>query len=318
MHGLSGNAYPLGFAQIETVALVVNPLAGSGMAHRAAQHAVEAFVERDVDVVTLQGSSPDDARHMMSEVIADDRFDALVVVGGDGLVNLALQEQAGSGMPLGLIPSGTGNDHAREYSIPRHDARAAARVIADGFWTHTDLARITDAEGKQMWFGTIMCSGFDSLVTDRANTMSWPHGKNRYHLALAREFVNFKALPFRITLDDDVVLDDEITLAAFGNTRSYGGGMLICPAANHCDGVMDITVVGKASRLRAGRALSSVFSGKHVEYDEVTTHRAKKAHVEYVGNGEDLSVYADGEYMAKLPVTVEIVPGAGKFLVPRP
>lgn len=310
--------YPLGRTDIRTIALVTNPHAGHGASQLASNRASRVFAELGIDVVALQGNSPADARRLIRKTLEVGRIDAVVACGGDGMINLALQEQAQTGIPLGIIPAGTGNDHAREYNLPRDDVEAAAQVIAEGFWTTTDLGRITAEDGESAWFGTIMCAGFDSIVSDRVNQMSWPHGRNRYNLAIVREFLAFHSLPFRITLDDDRVLDGPITLAAFGNTRSYGGGMKICAHADHSDGILDVTVIGHASRGRAALAFKSVFDGTLDEIEEVTTHRCRKAHVEYTGPARPMNAYADGDFMFPLPVTVDVVPAAGRYIVPRP
>lgn len=308
--------YPMGMTEIGAVALVTNPRAGHGRAAHAAERAMARLTERGVSVVAVQGRDEDASKSLLAEVAADERVDALVVVGGDGMVNLALQVQAGTGLPLGIIPAGTGNDHSREYRLPS-SPEAAADVVADGFSITTDLGRITAGDGTSRWFGTVMCSGFDSLVSDRVNKMTWPHGRSRYNLAILAEFLNFHALPFRITLDDGTVLDDPMILAAFGNTRSYGGGMKICPTADHSDGLLDITVIGRASRTKAAMTFSKVFTGGHVDVDEVTVHRTPAARVEFLGVGGHRA-YADGDLMATLPVTVEAVPAAGRYIVPRP
>ena len=308
--------YPIDWVDVDTVALVTNPLAGHGRAAHAAERAMARFNERGVDVVAVQGADEESSRRLLAEVTSDERIDALVVVGGDGMINLALQVQAGTGLPVGIIPAGTGNDHAREYRLPT-SPEAAADVVADGFTITTDLGRITPDDGDPRWFGTVMCSGFDSLVSDRVNRMTWPHGRNRYNLAIVAEFLNFHSLPFRITLDDGTVLESPITLAAFGNTRSYGGGMKICPDADHADGLLDVTVVGKASRLKAALAFSKVFTGDLGDVEQVSMYRTRSARVELL-DALPHNVYADGDRMASLPVTVEVVPAAGRYIVPRP
>ncbi|WP_295624074.1 diacylglycerol kinase [uncultured Corynebacterium sp.] len=308
--------YPMGWTNVEAVAVVTNPRAGRGRAAHAAERAMARLNERGVSVVAVQGRDAESSSALLAEFAADERVDALVVVGGDGMINLALQVQAGTGLPLGIIPAGTGDDHGREYHLPG-SPEAAADVVADGFFITTDLGRITTDDGESRWFGTVMCSGFDSLVSDRVNRMTWPAGRNRYNLAIVAEFLNFHASPFRITLDDGTVLDEPVTLAAFGNTRSYGGGMKICPDADHADGLLDVTVIGRTSRTKAAMAFSKVYTGEHVDLDEVTVHRTPKARVEFLGVGGH-NAYADGDRMATLPVTVEAVPAVGCFLVPRP
>lgn len=312
-----GAAFQVGNARISTVALLTNPAASKGAAVHAAAKAARRLNERGVDVVHIQGASPEASRDLARQAIADDRADALVVCGGDGLVNLALQEQAGSGKPLGIVPAGTGNDHAREYKIP-FSAERAADVIADGFWTTTDLGKMRADDGHEAWFGTIACAGFDSLVSDRTNSISWPRGRSRYNLAIVLEFLNFHSLPARIVLDpgsaSERVLGDNVTLCAVGNTRSYGGGMLICPDADHHDGLLDVTVLGRMKRWEVALKFGKIFTGDIRDEQGIEMYRARKVRVEMDG----INGYADGDRFAPAPMTVEVVAQAGKYLVPRP
>ena len=229
-----------------------------------------------------------------------------MVCGGDGVISLALQSLALGDIPMGIIPAGTGNDHAREYGFPTGDPEAAADVVADG-WTETvDLGRIDSHYGAQKWFGTVMAAGFDSLVSDRTNRMRWPHGRMRYNLAMLAELSQLRPLPFRLAFDDGEEIVTDLTLAAFGNTRSYGGGMLICPDADHADGQLDITMVQATSRTRLIRLFPTVFKGTHVDLDRVSTERARSVSVDSRG----INAYADGEYACPLPVEVSAVPAA--------
>ncbi|WP_334144834.1 diacylglycerol kinase, partial [Corynebacterium nuruki] len=278
--------------------------------------------DHGIDVLTIQGAALDGARELAGQMVADPEVDALVVCGGDGLINLALQEQAGSGVPLGIIPAGTGNDHAREYGIPTH-ARRAADVIARGFYTTTDLGIMRNDAGDEHWFGTIACAGFDSLVSDRTNRIVWPKGQMRYNISIVAEFLNFHSIPTRLVLDpgtpEERVLEENMTLVAMGNTKSYGGGMLICPDADHHDGILDITVLERMNRARAAFKFIKIFDGSFVEETGVNTYRAKKVRIEMTDRGgQHINGYADGDCFAPLPMEVELVPGAGRYLVPRP
>ena len=300
--------------EISKVTALTNPVSGHGAAVHAAQIAIARLQRRGVEVVEIIGDDPEDARYLAGAAV-ERGTDALMVTGGDGVISNALQVLAGTDIPLGIIPAGTGNDHAREFGIPTKDPEAAADIVVDG-WTETiDLGRIKWGTGRKKWdkwFGTVAATGFDSLVTDRANRMSWPHGRLRYYIAMLAELSQLRMLPFRMVLDETQEIDADITLAAFGNTRSYGGGLLICPNADYTDGLLDITMAHSASRTKLVRLFPTVMKGTHVELDEVNTARARSIHVECPG----INVYADGDFACSLPAEISAVPAALQVLRP--
>lgn len=286
-------------------------MSGHGNAPHASETAIARFKELGIDTVQIVGRDAAHARELIDEALKQDT-DALVVVGGDGVIALALQSLAGTGIPLGIVPAGTGNDHAREYRLPTGDPAAAVDVIAAGVTATVDLGLIKGSDGSKTWFGTIAATGFDSLVSDRVNRMRWPHGRMRYNVAMVAELSRLRLLPFRMVLDGEREIRADLTLAAFGNTRTYGGGMRICPNADHSDGLLDITMVKSASRIKLIRLFPTVFKGTHVDLDEVTTDRARTILVESPG----INAYADGDYVCPLPAEISAVPGALTILVP--
>jgi diacylglycerol kinase (ATP) len=296
---------------VARVTVLTNPASGHGNAPHAAERAIARFQHHGVDVCEVVGTDAVHARRLVDEQLARGT-DALVVVGGDGIVSVALQALALGDVPLGIIPAGTGNDHARAFGLPKDDPLAAADVVVDGRTETVDLGRIRGGDGTDRWFGTVMAAGFDSLVTDRTNRMRWPHGRMRYNVAMVAELSKLRLLPFRLTFDGGDEVSTDLTLAAFGNTRSYGGGMLICPDADPTDGLLDATMVQSASRTRLIRLFPTVFKGTHVDLDEVRTARAKVITVDSPG----INAYADGEFVCPLPVEVSAVPGALKILRP--
>ena len=296
---------------ISRVTVLTNPMAGHGNAPHAAERAITRFQELGIDVVAIVGRDGTHARELAAQAVADGT-DAFVVIGGDGVIRLALQVLARSDIPLGIVPAGTGNDHAREFALPTADPAAAVDVIAAGRTETVDLGLIRGPDRSQTWFGTIAATGFDSLVSDRVNRMRWPHGRMRYNVAMIAEITKLRPLPFRLVFDGQREIVADLTLAAFGNTRSYGGGMLICPNADHSDGMLDVTMVRAGSRTKLIRLFPTVFKGTHIDLDEVTTERARTVTVESPG----INAYADGDYVCPLPVEISAVPAALKVLVP--
>ncbi|MFC9790774.1 diacylglycerol kinase [Rhodococcus sp. NPDC127528] len=299
-----------------SVTVLTNPAAGNGHAPEAAAAAIARLRDLGVQVTEIEGESAAEALELARKAVAEGT-DALVAAGGDGLISIAWQALAQTDIPLGIIPGGTGNDHARLFHIPVDDPSAAADVIARGTTSTIDLGRITQPEagenGIDRWFGTVLSSGFDSLVTDRANRLRWPRGPMRYNVAMVVELAQLRPIPYRIVLDDQEI-ELDAAMVTVGNGTSYGGGMLITPNAEVTDGLLDITVVSAGSRLRLVRLFPTVYKGTHVELDEVQTFRSRRVRLEAAG----ITAYADGERTAPLPIDIEAVAGAGRVIVGAP
>jgi diacylglycerol kinase (ATP) len=223
-----------------------------------------------------------------------------VVCGGDGLVHLGVQAVAGTGVPLGLIPSGTGNDFARYLDLPRTDPVAAAdRVIASRRRT-IDLARSGDR-----WFVTVLAAGFDAIVNERANAMTWPRGQMRYNLATLAELRTFRPIHYVLQLDGETV-EHEAMLVAVGNGPSFGGGLRITEGALLDDGLLDVVVITRMSKPKLVRSYPRLFTGRIDGVAEYVHRRVRSVTVAAPG----IVSYADGERFGPLPLTVECVPGA--------
>jgi diacylglycerol kinase (ATP) len=288
------------------IALLVNPTAGKGRAAGVVAAVTERLRAEGSSVAILVGQDADDAQSLARRAVADG-VDALVALGGDGMVYLALNVVAGTSTPLGIVPAGTGNDLAHTLGLPGKDPVAAAGVVAAKLRSGgrpMDAVRVGDK-----WFGCVLGAGFDSRVNDRANRMSWPHGRMRYNLAILGELRVFKPLPFVLELDGER-WETEAMLVAVGNAKSYGAGMKVTPDAEVDDGLVDVQVLGPVSKPEFLKTFPRVFKGTHVTHPAVTIRRAKVVSLASPG----VTAYADGEYLADLPITCETVPGAVKVL----
>ncbi|MFC7923523.1 diacylglycerol kinase [Streptomyces cinereoruber] len=312
------------------ITLFVNPIAGRGRGARAARPALDALRDAGLSVRTVLGHDAADALRRAREAVADGTG-ALVAVGGDGMVSLALEVVAGTSVPLGIIAAGTGNDFARTLGLPVRDPAAAARVAAgilkDTGGRAVDLGRVTSggtaatgtsaagtatAEAGARWYATVLASGFDSRVNDRGNRMRLPVGRFKYDLAILAELAAFRPVPYRLTLDGGRIVEVDATLVAVGNGTSYGGGMRICADARTDDGLLDVTVVGDCDRTTLLKVFPRVYKGTHLDHPEVTTYRTRTLALD----APDTTGYADGEPLGPLPLAVECVPGALRVLAP--
>ncbi|WP_327329091.1 diacylglycerol kinase [Streptomyces sp. NBC_01208] len=292
------------------ITLFVNPTAGSGRGARAAQPAASALRDAGFSVRTVLGGDADDALRRAREAVAGGTG-ALVAVGGDGMMSLALQAVAGTSTPLGAVAVGTGNDFARALGLPIRDPAAAGRLAAEALKAGTarpiDLGRV-----GERWFGSVLASGFDSRVNDRGNRMRWIGGRFKYDLAILAELAAFRPIPYRLELDGGPVTEIEATLIAVGNGTTYGGGMRICADAVMDDGLFDVTVVGDCSRATLLKVFPRVYRGTHLGHPAVTVHRVSSISLAAAG----VTAYADGEPLGALPLTATCVPGAARVLAP--
>lgn len=226
----------------------------------------------------------------------------VVAVGGDGTVHLALQAVAGTSVPLGLVPTGTGNDAARSLNVPLRDPHAALDLVLGGRTRWVDAARAGDR-----WFLTVMAAGFDAVVNERANRMRWPRGQMRYNVATVIELSTFRPLPYTLELDGTVI-QREGMLVAVGNGPSFGGGLRIAEGADMSDGLLDVVLIRPVSKLELVKTYPKLFKGTHVNHPQYELHRARRVTVAAPG----VVAYADGERLAPLPLTVECIPSAVK------
>jgi diacylglycerol kinase (ATP) len=287
------------------IALLVNPTSGKGKGARLAEPVAERLRSLGASVDVVVGRDADEALDKIRARV-DSGVDAVVALGGDGLVNIALQVVAGTAVPLGVVPAGTGDDFARALGLSRSDPMAVVDHIVNGEARLVDLGRV-----GTRWFAGVLGAGFDSMVNERANRMSWPRGPARYNLAMLAELRTFRPVPFELDVDGEVWVT-EAMLVAVGNSASYGAGMRVCPDASLEDGLLDVTVLGPISKLEFIRVFPSVYKGTHVNHRAVTVKRARVVSLSAFG----VTAYADGERVASLPVACEAVPKALHVLAP--
>ena len=281
------------------IALLTNPTAGKGRGARARDAVLGRLRDSGLVVRNLQGRDADEALDLARQCVADG-VESLVVSGGDGMVHLGAQAVATTATRLGIIPTGTGNDVARYFDLPRRDPLAAADRVIAGRTRTIDLAR-----SGSRYFVTVLAAGFDAIVNERANRMTWPRGQMRYNLATLLELRTFAPLPYTLDLDGEVRSLDAM-LVAVGNGPSFGGGLRITEGALLDDGLLDVVVIRPMSKPGLIRTYPRLFNGTHVTVPQYEHHRVSCVTVAAPG----IVSYADGERFGPLPLTIECAPGA--------
>ncbi len=290
------------------VAILASPTAGRGRAAGQLANVLVALREAGARPEPVDARTAADAVAACRRAVQD-AVTAVVAVGGDGTVHLAVQAVAETSVRLGVVPLGTGNDFATAVGVPL-DVPAAVAALADdlrqGASTPVDAVRSTAANGDPLrWWVSVLASGFDSAVNERANRMRWPRGPRRYDVAILRELMRLKPREFALELDGQRWSGPAISVAV-GNTATYGGGMRVCPTADPTDGLLDVTVVGPVGRAELVRVKPQLYAGTHVDHPGVSTYRAASVTLQAAG----VAAYADGEPLGALPLTVTCVPGA--------
>ena len=287
-------------------ALVINPMSGSGKGQVVGQEVKEFFVERGLVHEIIQGDGVSKVRETLSSFLAKYHdCPGVVVVGGDGTAHGSMQVTTPLGVPLAVIPAGTGNDLARALGWPLDDVRNYLEKIVSTPHTSIDLGQV----GSE-WFGAVLSTGFDSIVNERANSLTWPKGSMKYNTAIAIELPRFRARHYEITLDEQII-STRAMLIAVANGSSYGGGMLVCPNANLSDGYFDVMILHPVSTLEFLKVFPRVFKGTHISHPAVEIVRSKTVTIV-----ADAVAYADGERVGSLPVTAQCVGKAMKTWMP--
>ena len=302
------------YARMMRALIVVNPAARGG-----ANAAVgEALLRR----MTLAGwtaelqvpESPEDTRALLA---ARTDVDAVIVAGGDGTVGIAVQELVGGTVPLGIIPTGTGNDFATAFGLHTLDVDAAIATVLGGHTRTVDLGIVSTDDGRATAFASVLATGFDSLVNDRANRMRWPRGRRRYDIAILIEYLRLRRLRYDLDWIDEHgdtgSTRGVLLMASVANSRSYGGGIPISPESDPTDGLLELVTVRPAGRLRLLRVLAKVFKAAHLGEPEVRVIRVREV---TIAGEPDVRGYADGDPVGSLPLRVRVLPAALRIFTP--
>jgi YegS/Rv2252/BmrU family lipid kinase len=231
----------------------------------------------------------------------------IVSAGGDGTAREIAQELAGSHVPMGILPLGTGNDLGRTLGIPSNPAAALDLLLAG------DAVAMDSATVNDRFFLNVSGFGFDVDVLRK--TLHYKkrfHGGSAYLLGVLHALFHLRCNKVSL-VGDDFSLEEEVLLVAVGNGSYYGGGMTPTPLASPLDGLFDVCVVRKVGMLKVLYCLSKFMKGTHLELDFVRYYKTRSLTIQ---SGKPIPVQLDGEIIETLPARYELKPASLQVICP--
>jgi diacylglycerol kinase (ATP) len=283
--------------------VVSNSSAGKGKGRILAHDFINLLSDNGLENKLIDCDTFAETSILLEKEIQSNRYNYLIAVGGDGLVNLCLQMVAEKQICLGVIPAGTGNDFARATGFNGKSVGEIFSIISKSKPIKIDLGKAVSAGGSK-WFVQVLSTGFDAIVNSLANRMVWPRGKSKYTIATILILSRFKSIPYNFEIDGKAI-EQNAMLLVVANGESYGGGMRICPGASNSDGIFDILIVRPVTKIVLLTIFPKVFKGNHIPHPKIDVYKGKHVKI----SGPTVS-YADGEFVSQLPIEVTNVPNA--------
>lgn len=290
--------------------IIINPASRSGAGKKLWKTIVEPYLmEQKIEYISYFSEHPGDVAALASRITKGASKEAprkLVILGGDGTVNEALQGISDfRAVTLGYIPTGSSNDFARDLGIPKDTLKAVKQVFETGTAHKMDVGCVTFADGTKRYFAVSCGMGFDAAVCEETNRSAFKKVLNRIKLGkLAYLTIAIKQLFAAQSAECNITLDDKPSFtikkylfSASMLHRYEGGGFMFCPDAKWDDGVIDIcTAATKLPKLVILMVLPTAFFGKHYLFPGITPYKARTVHIKA---SVPLWIHTDGEVLRK-------------------
>lgn len=279
---------------------IVNPAAGNGFALKIEQQLKDEMSRRGMNCHFVHTDMPGHATEIARNAAMEDGCTGVIAVGGDGTSFEVACGLMNTGVPLGIIPAGTGNDFIKTVSIPKKPMEALDFIL-------THEPRLVDVGGlNDRLFLNVCGTGFDVTVLDYTlAAKKYCRGILPYLIGLIRGIVHYKPVHVRFTGDGHTE-EREVLICSVANGRFFGGGIAICPDASADDGMLDLIVVEHKPRWMLPFLVPSLLMGRVLKFP-FTSHRRCKS-VEIVSKGMRLNV--DGEILDLDKASFRIMQGA--------
>lgn len=293
---------------------IVNAASGNGRGAKVWNALERELQRRGVDYVASMTAAPGHATALAQRMVREGDYASITAIGGDGTVNEVAAGLLGRGVPLGHIPSGSGNDFARGLKLPAEPVEALEALLR-GESVNIDVGRI----GASVFVNSFG-AGFDGEVARVSNGSRWKRWMNRvglgavtYGAIVLAVLGTYRPVRMRVLVDGRAREFDDVWMVVAANLPYYGGGMHICPRASGTDGEMDVCVVHGLGRWKLLRYFPLIYRGAHVALPYVTMLRGVRLQLR---SDRPLSCHVDGESAERYDAEATLVPGALPVIVP--
>ncbi|MCF6409453.1 diacylglycerol/lipid kinase family protein [Pseudalkalibacillus salsuginis] len=286
---------------------IVNKYSGNGRGAKIWEKVELILKERQIPYCYRVTRQKGHGTQLAYDLLNENNPKVIVAVGGDGTVNEVLNALVGTNVPLGILPTGSGNDLCREMNIPLN-WRMALNHVLKGKIKAIDVGEILKHNDESRFYSTVAGIGFDGQVALATNESKYKGimntlrmGKVSYVLSVLNVLRGYTPSNLTLTIDGESKTFPNVWLVAVANSSFYGGGMRISPAAKPDDGWLDVCIVSNLKRWELLKLFPQVYKGDHIDYHCVETFRCKEVQVE---SEVPSIVHADGEILGKTPLTI--------------
>jgi diacylglycerol kinase (ATP) len=290
--------------------VILNPKAGSVRNVAALVKRIRHLPDVEVRLTARKGDAIRFAKTALRK-----GCEMIVAGGGDGTLNEVVNGVGanGSGVRLGLIPLGTGNDFARTLNLPT-DLDEAIALLAAGHTRAIDLVRVTS--DRVRYFVNVSAGGFSGLVDEKLTPeMKKTWGPLAYLRSAVAALPQLRAYRTKVSLGKGNRFSLSLYNVVIANGRYVAGGRLIAPDASIDDGLLDIILIQERSAAELALLAAQVALGKHLSSNAIVFRRAAKV---TVNSKPGMWFNVDGELVGNDPAKFEVLPRALQFVVAAP
>ncbi len=290
--------------------IIYNPQAGGGRAKKLLPRIQNYLENASIQATFLLTQHPGHAKSLAAEADLT-TFDGIIASGGDGtqfeVLNGYYLNSSVTKPPMGLIPNGTGNAFSRELGFQKADWKKAIDIIKKQNIKQLDVGKFR-CQDQDHYFLNIVGMGFVVDVAEASIPLKWL-GNTAYTLATLFKIIRLKAKPMTLVIDGEKYQRDAI-FAEVANSTFTGTSFLMAPKAKLDDGLLDLVLLNKISRIKLLKLFTSIYDGSHIDYPQVEYIQAKSIYIEEAKPGK---LIPDGEILGQTPVQFDCLSGELAF-----